>query len=448
MEKEHLKVNTTILQNMSLINTMNLFELLKISPEKEVSSTKEDIYLWCYNPSMGFHVAKGRYAGHNRLFYDSVFKPAEHLGIGYDKFDRGYLKTFPQIKTLYFMPTNAREHYDFPMDIIFQKNFPHWNTLHLGHFDLKFKPNLPVRDTMLDSFESMLEKIRYSKERRLLSDYAKTLQTIIKINLNRKYIVAKVILKGNVLKILSSKEKYVITLPEYINSWSDIDEFAFQPIVTKEKSVNNSVSESVETTTRFGTYLWIYTPRYGISIKKGHYAQHAEKFEKLINDRRKKDFNRLSYDFYERGYLKVDPTHKVMYIMPTDSRGYMPENMKEIFKKEFPNWQIEQFDTQKINYRPGLKIKGVILDTIKARCNSIKKEYVYFGFALSPKRQVASLSLILKEMLASRYIAATVKIKGNNVQVIGSIEKYNIEVPTVFTEKITPKDFKVTPMAK
>jgi hypothetical protein len=110
-------------------------------------------YLWVYHPRVGFFVKPGRYAQHGKLFGDDVFYNEENVekGIYFDDYDRGYFKVFPALKTIAFMPTYARERFEFNMKVEFEKEFPNWKIIMLDDQDLYYEPE--------DQFKIFLEKV-------------------------------------------------------------------------------------------------------------------------------------------------------------------------------------------------------------------------------------------------------------------------------------------------
>ena len=418
---------------------MKLFEL--ISNAGRLSLDTEETYLWVYHPSIGFHYAAGDYAEHSIHFSD-IFLKASEDGIMYDEIDRGYFKTFPQNKTIYFMPTGVRPDLSFDDKKVFDKQFPQWNILELSTCQIGFKPTLIVRDIIEEETDKLIYKLTRGYAVVPMSEYARKLQDKIKITLRKNYIVNKVILKDNVLRILTSKEKYRLTLVPEIRYYTCFKNFGFRVIVNKERKLK----ESVETIKKLGTFLWIYHPDFGLTIKRGGYAQHARLFDRFIADRRKKDYTAPRYDNYIRGYLKVDPAHRTMYIMPTDARRGIPENMKDVFKKDFPKWKIEQFGEMRIDYKPGTLIKSTILDAIKDTVASYKANMDWY----TPCIEAISARVYeyIREKLRRRYQVANVKkYKNLSIKVIGSREQYVVKVPNNINSKTTVKNFEVIPLA-
>jgi len=221
---------------------MRLFELWEnpyLLLETKLDTSKEEVYLWCYHPEIGLNIAKGRYAQHSTIFGDTVFQSAkEDFGIIYDDFDRGYIKTFPQIKALYFMPTDPRERYDFDMNSIFKREFPNWNIIKMNGCNLNIEPSMVVRDAIKDAIRSLLNSFSNDTPNMIGVDIGKTLQPLIKKELSSQYIVSKVILRSaKELRVSSSKEKYLVMLPPSVDYWTDNIDFKIQPVVTKERAV-------------------------------------------------------------------------------------------------------------------------------------------------------------------------------------------------------------------
>jgi hypothetical protein len=218
-------------------------------------------------------------------------------------------------------------------------------------------------------------------------------------------------------------EKYVVTPPENLRPGIRSNNFVVVPWTAK-RSPAKRVVEGVEDTTRFGTYLWIYYPTYGLTIRKGHYAMHTTRFHDIINKRRMTGGFAPHFDSYDRGYLKLDPKTKSMYVMPTDVREHFTYDVKEAFK-------------------PGTKL----LDAVKEGIRLAAKTIGYNYFNRKSEERGAALYVLVRKInytLERRYIVADVETRDDVVYAVGSFERYKIELPLSLRPRLTVKDFKIS----
>jgi hypothetical protein len=370
----------------------------------------------------------------------------------YDDFDRGYAQTDVDNHVLYFYPTDVHEFFAHPMEKIFKKTFPNWEIVKFDSYKGdNWKPMGAVKEAIIDGIDEYIDLARMSIrfdppggtfEKSDSLERLELLKKEIAQRLAGRYIVAKITRLGNSLLVKGTYEKYVVTPPENLRPGIRSNNFVVVPWTAK-RSPAKRVVEGVEDTTRFGTYLWIYYPTYGLTIRKGHYAMHTTRFHDIINKRRMTGGFAPHFDSYDRGYLKLDPKTKSMYVMPTDVREHFTYDVKEAFEKEFPNWHIETFDKQRYDFKPGTKL----LDAVKEGIRLAAKTIGYNYFNRKSEERGAALYVLVRKInytLERRYIVADVETRDDVVYAVGSFERYKIELPLSLRPRLTVKDFKIS----
>jgi len=199
-----------------------------------------------------------------------------------------------------------------------------------------------------------------------------------------------------------------------------------------------------EESKKFTTFLWIYHRDTGLVVRRGRYAMHSTIFYDMIRDWR------MRFDDFDRGYIKLDPKTKTMYVMPTDPREYFVYDVKKVFEKEFPKWHIELFEKCKYAFNPGNRLRDSVKEAIKETIYLIQYKLRFYTPEDIPDIKIQVLNRFKETIERESYrknMIVNTEIKDEIVYVKSSYEGYKIELPKVLSNKNTIKDFKVTSVA-
>lgn len=194
-----------------------------------------------------------------------------------------------------------------------------------------------------------------------------------------------------------------------------------------------------------GTFLWCYHPGVGLYIRRGRYAEHNTKLGDILNGDYVVTGRTLNYDTWDRGYLKLDPVYHNMYIMPTDPREYFSYNPKKKFKKEFPNWNIIEFDRCRFDFdlRAG---RRSLSSTIKVGINNYLQHTVRNNWR--PNKGLPTLKCYIAAAFSYKYQVVASRIIGQSLVVSNQIQKERVTPPAKIDKNTRIKDFTITPLVK